>query len=380
MFINEIKIIMRKIIYLLLLVNYHLSFAQTGDCVHAKLICSKDMAYIDKFPMDGNIYIDNNCCFPNKTINGNIQWLKFKIFTPGELNFKIIPNNIEDDLDFVLFKSNEKFSCTNLSTIRCMASGRNLGNEINDDSKCRGITGLRSESHDISESNGCFGNSDSYLKSVNVNKGDSYFLAVSNYTSQNGFNISFTGEFEFDQNINLEDNITMTKVPGTESIYQFEMKETNNDEFKEYYWDFGRSAYPNSAFGPGVHTVLFSEPGKHEIKILNKLAYNCTNINSLFVNVKKADKKDNSYYFGQVFPNPAKTDISIPYLSSNAKTVVIELLNSQGKVINTFQNINLLSSGFINLNVSELPAGVYFAVIKETDLIKILHTVNFVVI
>lgn len=148
--------------------------------------------------------LSNSCFSAFKETNS--LWLSFSIFEGGSLLFDIVPDNLEEDVDFIVFKYSED----SLKAVRCMASGRNLGQK-NSDVLCSGNTGLSLLSTDLNENFGCDNKDDNYLKFIAANSGDKYLLFINNYSSGGGLTINFNGECK----LNPVEN-SISKIDGIE--------------------------------------------------------------------------------------------------------------------------------------------------------------------
>ena len=120
----------------------------------------------------------------------NSVWLSWHGKKTGNLTFDIIPENLDEDLDFILFEKVDH----SLVPLRRMTSGLNLNTPTKN--SCLGITGLDLESKDLIESDGCIGNSNNYLKYLDIQPDAEYYLLVNNYSENSGFSIDFNGSAE----------------------------------------------------------------------------------------------------------------------------------------------------------------------------------------
>jgi hypothetical protein len=112
----------------------------------------------------------------------------------GSLAFTITPKDLTDDLDFVVFDA-PKDDCAQKSIIRCVASGMGGGNT----NACLGAVGLNFTSTDLSESAGCGGGNDSFVKALDMEKGKTYFVLVNVFNG--GINSFYTITFDGTANI-----------------------------------------------------------------------------------------------------------------------------------------------------------------------------------
>jgi outer membrane protein OmpA-like peptidoglycan-associated protein len=117
----------------------------------------------------------------------NTVWYKYSAQETGQLTFDIIPVDINDDYDFMLFKFDggdfrSKVVSKKIKPIRTCIS-RN-------DKKIKSMTGL--SPNGSLESYIHSGEGSSYVKCINVQKGETYYLLVDNvYSNGNGHTIRF---------------------------------------------------------------------------------------------------------------------------------------------------------------------------------------------
>ena len=116
----------------------------------------------------------------------NSIWLEIEITKSGTLGFDLIPtrSDINVDYDFFIFGPNA--SCGNLDfAIRCSTTNPINANLLNNH------TGMRDTELDTSEGPGKLGNS--YVKSLDVLPGESYFIAIVRPAGSSPFNLNWTG-------------------------------------------------------------------------------------------------------------------------------------------------------------------------------------------
>ncbi len=124
----------------------------------------------------------------NNTIDGCLRvehqssWYYLNVLTPGNLVFRINPDDDEDDYDFAIWgpftSATAGANCPPItSPIRCSYSEED------------GNTGLSYSANDLSEDE----NGDKWVKELSVLTGQIYILLVDNYsTSSQGYNIQFS--------------------------------------------------------------------------------------------------------------------------------------------------------------------------------------------
>lgn len=76
----------------------------------------------------------------------------------------------------------------------------------------------------------------------------------------------------------------------------------------------------------------------------------------------------NNITLGQAYPNPARTEINIPYSVTNSKQVEITITNLMGQTVKTVANQTVNAGNYVTtVNVAELPAGMYLYTIKTDN-------------
>jgi hypothetical protein len=184
-----------------------------ADCSNAVHLCDKTTYSIDQFNGSGTLLDETGetDCYGKSFPETNVAWFKWTVAKGGSVTFDIAPFAKEDDIDFVVFKSNlNSADCANKLPVRCMASGINFGLPEKESINCLGTTGLRSKSSDSFEKAGCKSSDDNFLKPLQVEPEETYFLFVNNLSSNEGFTLRFGGSAEFEKGVNscAEEQIT----------------------------------------------------------------------------------------------------------------------------------------------------------------------------
>lgn len=129
-------------------------------------------------------------------LNGehNSTWLTITILTSGTLQFTIDPINNNNDFDFAVWGPN--FNCIPTSSpIRCSYAINNNNFFGPSDNGNTGINSLINATHpsgsEFDNSEGSGGNG--WVNDINVLVGQQYLILVDNFTTNNGFQISFGG-------------------------------------------------------------------------------------------------------------------------------------------------------------------------------------------
>lgn len=242
--------------------NYNAPQEPQSDCPQAAILCDKSpfvVQSVSGFGLDGKELDDATCFFNGSPVNNesNSTWFVWTCSQSGTLEFKLTPLSPPDDLDFVVYRlPNGIGNCQGKQVLRCMASG-----DFKFPSPCMGPTGLRSGETDISENAGCSPQDNNWLAPLNMVAGETYALVVNNFTSTgNGFSIEFGGTGEF-----LGPEARLSTVPGAVClgvpVQVIDASSFSLGTITGWKWSFGAEAVPQTASGPGPHTVQFDRPG-----------------------------------------------------------------------------------------------------------------------
>lgn len=267
--------------------NYNPPVEPTSDCPSASILCDKSpfvVQNVSGFGNDGS-ELDDADCFANGApgnFESNSTWFVWTCSQSGTLEFALTPLNATDDLDFVVYRlPNGIGNCQGKQVLRCMASG-----DFNYPSPCMGPTGLLAGETDTDENAGCTDVGDNaWIAPLNMVAGESYALAVNNFTSTgNGFSIEFGGTGQF-----LGPEVAFTTVP-TAVCLGTPVTVTDASTFAlgsitSWQWSFGADSDPLTATGPGPHTVTFNTPGTRPVVLTLETDLGCrvTDIQNVIV-------------------------------------------------------------------------------------------------
>ncbi|WGH75612.1 T9SS type B sorting domain-containing protein [Tenacibaculum tangerinum] len=184
---------MKKFIVLSLLFACASVFSQ-NDCSDAIVVCGNSgFQNLNATGVGIQELSGSNTCSSQEN---NSLWIKIKIDKGGTLDFTLTPTNpdgshntdINIDFDFFIFGPN--VNCGNIGqAIRCSTTNPAASNQGNN------LTGIRASETDISEGPGPQGNS--FVRSLNVNDNDSYFLVIDRPIGSSSFKIDWTGSATF---------------------------------------------------------------------------------------------------------------------------------------------------------------------------------------
>lgn len=258
--------------------NYNPPVDPTSDCPQASILCDKSPFVVQSVTGAGqnNMEMEDAACFNNGAPGikeSNSTWFVWTCSQAGTLNFTLTPTNPADDLDFVVYRlPNGIGNCSGKIVERCMASG-----EFNNpNSPCMGPTGLRPNDPDVNEDAGCQeAGDDAWLKSLDMIAGETYALAINNFTSTgNGFSIEFSGTGQF-----LGPEADFTTIPsavclGT-PVQVLDASTFPIGSITSWQWSFGADAVPQTATGAGPHTVTFNTSGQRPIVLTIETDLGC---------------------------------------------------------------------------------------------------------
>ena len=116
----------------------------------------------------------------------NSLWIKIEIITSGTLGFILTPTNTAMEVDYDFFIFGPTASCGNLgNSIRCSTTNPIAAGLSNN------LTGMRDTETDMSEGPGPAGNS--FVRSLDVLPGETYFIVVDRPIGQSPFELEWTG-------------------------------------------------------------------------------------------------------------------------------------------------------------------------------------------
>jgi gliding motility-associated-like protein len=252
--------------------NFNAAPSPEGDCPTGVILCDKNSFVVPSLTGNGFFpdEIDDNipCNRPATatragciTSEDNSSWYKWTCDQPGSLTFTLTPLDNSDDLDFVLYELPDGINdCTTKEYITCMTSGENVGDAFKQWFPCTGATGLSENDPDNFEQCGCEDGNNNFVSAIQMEAGKSYALVVMNFTSSgSGFSIEFGGTGTF-LGPTADFTATDNEVCVGESI-TFQDNSSFIGSIDTYRWNFGSTAIPSTATGPGPHEVVYTRPG-----------------------------------------------------------------------------------------------------------------------
>ncbi len=237
---------MKKTALLTLLLYSAFGLAQqANDCVDAIVVCGNSQIASNASGF-GTQELDNqnNPCEFEEV---NSLWFKLNMGTSGSLAFEITPNDPDLAVDYDFYIYGPNFGCNNFSApIRCSTTNPlNAGLTYN-------TTGLSDLALENSEGPGADG--DSYVASLNVQAGETYYLLIDRPHGGGGFGLEWTGTAEFNEFPDIDEpNDIALCFANSET----EIDLTVNDFIKPAGTDFKIAYFPSLADAfDGTNAIL----------------------------------------------------------------------------------------------------------------------------
>ena len=248
--------------------NYTPTVNPGADCNGAAYLCNKNPISVAGLSGGGtNTHEPEITSCAMGTVETNSCWYYFTCQTSGTLLFDIIPANITNDIDYILYSLADTNVCGTRTPIRC------------DYSSCinsNGSTGLNATSPDSSVGSGCNPPQNSYTKQVNLVAGQSYALFINNFSTSSGFTINWGGTSTFLGPTPVITASDTTICAGKSITYNG----SNSKNWKELYWNFSSGGSPAADTGAGPFTINYNTPGNY-VAILEGVAKGgCTTVAS----------------------------------------------------------------------------------------------------
>jgi len=172
------------------------------DCINAVIACGNSDINLNVSGVGNQELNGSNTCSSQEN---NSIWLRVTPVTGGTLGFTLTPNstNINEDYDFFVFGPN--VSCGSIGqAIRCSTTNPSNAGLSNN------LTGMNGTETDTSEGPGPNGNS--FVRWLDVNAGDTYFIVIDRPIGNSPFSLEWTGTATFSEPPTDESGISGTAL------------------------------------------------------------------------------------------------------------------------------------------------------------------------
>ena len=157
-----------------------------NDCTDAIQVCGNSSIDLDVNGSGTSDSFTTTCGIAES----NSIWFRLTLEQGGTLGFTLTPgsSSITEDYDFAVFGPTD--SCDNLGqSIRCSSTNPQQANQGNN------LTGMSDSSTGVSQGPGPDGNS--FLSSLDVQAGETYYLLINRPIGNSAFSLQWTGTAEF---------------------------------------------------------------------------------------------------------------------------------------------------------------------------------------
>ncbi|MCC6461447.1 MAG: gliding motility-associated C-terminal domain-containing protein [Saprospiraceae bacterium] len=247
----------------------------SADCPRALALCDKTGFIVSAVTGSGDdpTEMDDAPCFPGPGSETNSTWFVWTAATAGTLEFTLTPNNPNDDIDFIVYRlPNGPSDCSNKIVERCMAAGDFFAT-----SDCMGPTGLSATATDVSQPAGCLAGEDNFLAALQMQAGETYALAINNFTSSgNGFQFDWGGSAELQgPQVGFVDDNEKDSICVGEYVMFTDTSVFVSGNITGWEWNFGKDAIPATADSVGPHNVQYSSAGIKTVTLTIRTADGC---------------------------------------------------------------------------------------------------------
>jgi len=170
---------------LLIFTTSTILYAQNpNDCEFALVVCGTTNLGLDPSGVGSDEFaLPGNTAPSCYSFDSHTIWLEFNIVSDGTFMFDIISNDGKADFDFAIY--GPAVTCTTLGTaIRCSSTNPQ-------EAGVPAETGLNLTETDVTEGPGPDGNG--YLKFIEAQAGDKYYLLIDRAVGAGGFVLNYTG-------------------------------------------------------------------------------------------------------------------------------------------------------------------------------------------
>ena len=157
-----------------------------NDCINSVTVCGNSNLNFDVDGFGVQETTSNTC----SSGENNSLWLQVTPATSGTLGFTLTPDSSSISIDYDFFVFGPNVTCGNLgNAIRCSTTNPQSSNQGNN------LTGMNGTETDTSEGPGPNGNS--FVRWLDVNAGETYYIMIDRPIGSSPFSLEWTGTATF---------------------------------------------------------------------------------------------------------------------------------------------------------------------------------------
>lgn len=196
-------------------------------------------------------------------------------------------------------------------------------------------------------------------------KGEYYIIAVSNYSSSEGFAFEWTGSALLSSPFNVKDLITSREIIADGEIY-YEFRAPKELSSYDITWDYSANTIYSSYTGVGPHKVRYTESGEVSINLIAINLFGCSIEHSIQLPVK--NHLSNFEPQIVVYPNPTKNYLNVIYNFDLNNEYRIYITNISGKLVKVLdENYLHKEKNKQTINLHDFTNGIYYLIIENKD-------------
>lgn len=332
-----------------------------NDCVNLTPLCSGETVPGDA---TGPGIVAEGCTGSACPAGGenHSNWYMIQAQTTGTIEITFTPSDLNDDYDFAVYGPN--VTCGTLgSPLRCSDSG------------VTGVTGLDNVAVDNTEDV----TGDGFLQKLSATAGDTYIIVVDEWSpnvSASGYSMTFGGTASLDCALLpvelTEFDVEFVPNDNVVDIIWRTASEMNND-----FWEIEKSSdgvnwktidIVDGAGTTNNETRYFVIDGEPFAGVnYYRLTQWDLNGNGKSSEIRTVNVLDDAYDFISLFPNPTTGKTEVIFNSFTKETALLNVIDSDGKVIINTPVQTKSGANRIDLDMSEHKKGVYLITIITRD-------------
>jgi hypothetical protein len=354
---------MRNYYFAVLLLSITITRAQApNDCINAITICGNGV-FSSNASGVGTLQEVSGCAgFENNSI-----WLKIHIAESGTLGLHIIPVDPDITVDYDFWVYAAGVSCSTLGApIRCCTTNPSLAGLIANQ------TGMNNTSVVTSAGPGANGNG--YVSWLNVEAGQTYYIAIDRPVGDVGFELYWIGSAVLMEapTVNSPTDFMALSTTSDVSIFNLDAKRSEiSSDLVANSVDFFATlanAVDNVSALPNI-TENTSNPQLIYARVTNNTTgcFSLTQFNLIVSSSLSVDEASANAYKFTAYPNPFNNDFVIDAATTNPSLIKIKVYDMLGKLIE--QRVTSSSKISSQKIGQKYAAGIYNVMVLQEDVV-----------